>query len=892
MRKFALVASFSLMSVVLWAQNGLERILVERYYITDSIDSVYSHPPLPVGSVTYRIYADMLPGYKVQSIYGSPQHPLTMNTTTYFFNQSDYGSTIPTISANNTKKNTVMIDSWLTTGGACNGYCGVPKAEDNGVGTFVNNNNPQLLQNNAAQMGIPLTVQDGMLLSTVPGTITLGLDGIIDVFGDGSANGNTFYITNGAWSCLTGATGPIPASNKVLIAQITTNGVFHFELNIQIGTPSLGTENYVSSNPVTGELTIPSLTQTLYPVPYLPEIAITSPDNNASFLLGTQVPVEAQASDFDGTVSKVEFFADGVSIGVDTLAPYTAIYSAQSLGSHILIAQATDNDSQVTISGPVHISVIPPSSNVTFLVDMSRESISLNGIHIAGSFNNWNPSANAMTVGANNIYSVTVPLTRGQEYTYRFVNGNSNPGLEFVPAECGIPSGTGVYNRHIIVPVNDTTTDTVCFSMCSRCPVDIPVTFRVDMSNHTVSPNGVHLAGSFNNWNTSSTPMIPGANNIYSATVMLTPGTFHLYRFVNGNTISGYETVPSQCGSPSGNGGYDRYLLIPAEDTTLTAVCFGSCVQCGSTAQYVNVTFKVDMHHESVSANGVHIAGSFQGWQPGITSMLSTGDTVYYYTQSFQSGTSLQYKFVNGNSSNDYEIVPEACSVSGARTITVPAIDTTLSPICFASCDLCSGLSFVNVTFQVDMSLESVSPNGVHLAGSFQGWNPSTLLMTSNDSSYFITLQLLSGVTHEYRFVNGNAWNDAEIVPAECSRDGNRFFQTSSDTIIPLVCFMKCGRCDVGISDNPAGIIYSASPNPFSYAAILHYLLPVEGTLNVQVFNTLGQLEYETGFQKAIRGQNEIHIPGFRLSHGVCFCKISFQTSKETYFQTIKLLHL
>jgi len=209
----------------------------------------------------------MLPGYKVQSIYGSPQHTLLMNTTTYFFNQADYGTTIPTFSATNAKKNTVMLDSWLSTGGACNGYLGVPKTEDNGVGNFVNSNVPQLLQNNAAQAGIPLTTQDGMMAGTVPSTITIGIGSEINVFGDGTANGNSFTVTNGAWSCLAGASGPIPASNKVLIAQITTDGTFHFELNIQIGTPTGGTETYVASNPGTGELTIPSLTQTLYPVP-------------------------------------------------------------------------------------------------------------------------------------------------------------------------------------------------------------------------------------------------------------------------------------------------------------------------------------------------------------------------------------------------------------------------------------------------------------------------------------------------------------------------------------------------------------------------------------------------------------------------------------------------
>jgi hypothetical protein len=271
MKTLLLALCLSVLGLMANAQSGLESIYVERYYVSDANDATYGSPALPVGSVTYRIYADMQPGYKLQSVYGSPQHNLLMNTTGTEFYNCDFASSatgFPTVSTTNTKKNTMMVDSWLTTGGACNGYVGVPKTEDDGVGTFVNSNVPKLLQNNDAQAGIALTTQDGLLAGTVPTSSSIGLDAVIGVFGDGSANGNSFLVTNGAWSCLTGASGPFPAtSNRVLIAQITTDGIFHFELNIQIGTPTNGTEKYVSSNPAADEFTIPSLTQTLYPAP-------------------------------------------------------------------------------------------------------------------------------------------------------------------------------------------------------------------------------------------------------------------------------------------------------------------------------------------------------------------------------------------------------------------------------------------------------------------------------------------------------------------------------------------------------------------------------------------------------------------------------------------------
>lgn len=874
------------------AQNGLESIWVERYYVSDSVDSANSHPSLPVGSVTYRIYADMLPGYKVQTIFGIPAHPMTITTTTEFWNQEDYGSSIPTFSANNAKKNTVMIDSWLSTGGACNGWNGVPKTEDDGVNNFVNSNVPQLLQNNALQAGIPLTTQDGMLAGAVPTTGTLGIaQDMLDLFGDGSANGNTFLVPDGSWYCLMGAPGIIPANNKVLIAQITTDGILHFELNIQIGTPSGGTENYVYSNPTGVELTIPSLIQTFYPVPLPPAITITSPTQGATFATGTPIAIAADASDPDGNVTMVEFFIDGISIEIDSIAPYEAIYTGGSQANHVITAVATDNESQTTTSSPVTFTVTAQMQMVTFYVDMSNETISANGVHISGSFNNWNPSATPMVAGLDNIFSLALPLSEGQQYQYRFVNGNSNGGLESVPSTCGMPDGTGSFNRYFNLTGNDTILDTVCFASCIQCPADIPVTFRVDMSNESVSVNGVHIAGAFNGWSTTATPLVAGASNIYSTTLMLTPGSLQQYKFINGNNTSGYEIVPAECGSPSASGGFDRYLNVPESDTTLAAVCFSSCVECGSTAEYVNITFQVDMQETTPSANGVHIAGSFQGWQQGATVMSTTGDSIYSYTQSFLVGSEIQYRFLNGNTSNDYEVVPAACAVNGNRSLTIPAVDTVLSLVCFSSCDACPPVTYINVTFRVDMAEKTVSPDGVHLAGSFQNWNPSSIALSATGSVYSTTLQLPANSIHEYRFINGLTLMDAEVVPESCSQNNNRFFISDNDTVLPLVCFDKCGICDVGLNENIRNeVVFNFNPNPFDNEAKISFYLPESGFIRIQLFNILGEVVMTTAERNFPAGNNEIFIDGKTLTAGVYFCKLNYFSGSANFVKSVKVI--
>jgi hypothetical protein len=244
--------SMLLTSAFAFSQNGLENVLVEKYYISDANDEAGSIGILPVGSVTYRIFVDMLPGYNFQMAYGSQSHTLLMNTTTSFFNNEDRGGITPTFTKAQAKNNTVMLDSWLSAGAACVGNFGILKAEDNGVANVVNGDG--LLMNDDILAGIPLTTQDGLIAGT-PGSFgILGIDSAIAVFDAISQFGNSFSTTNGAWYCLNGASGPDTSVNRVLIAQITTEGQFSFELNVQIGTPSGDIEKYVAKNPLGTEI--------------------------------------------------------------------------------------------------------------------------------------------------------------------------------------------------------------------------------------------------------------------------------------------------------------------------------------------------------------------------------------------------------------------------------------------------------------------------------------------------------------------------------------------------------------------------------------------------------------------------------------------------------------
>jgi hypothetical protein len=88
-----------------------------------------------------------------------------------------------------------------------------------------------------------------------------------------------------------------------------------------------------------------------------PNVYITSPTNNTTFGGTTDVLITATASDWDGTVTNVQFYAGGALIGADSTSPYSMTWSNVPLGTYTLTARATDNLGGTKLSAPVVISV-------------------------------------------------------------------------------------------------------------------------------------------------------------------------------------------------------------------------------------------------------------------------------------------------------------------------------------------------------------------------------------------------------------------------------------------------------------------------------------------------------------------------------------------------------
>jgi len=94
-----------------------------------------------------------------------------------------------------------------------------------------------------------------------------------------------------------------------------------------------------------------------------PMVNITAPLDGAKLYFGRTVEIQADASDVDGSVVKVEFFADGNPIGEDNdgTDSWKTNWFVSELGSHIITAKATDDDGLTATSSAVTVeAVIPP----------------------------------------------------------------------------------------------------------------------------------------------------------------------------------------------------------------------------------------------------------------------------------------------------------------------------------------------------------------------------------------------------------------------------------------------------------------------------------------------------------------------------------------------------
>ena len=220
------------------------------------------------------------------------------------------------------------------------------------------------------------------------------------------------------------------------------------------------------------------------------------------------------------------------------------------------------------------------------------------------------------------------------------------------------------------------------------------IKFAVNMSNEIVNTTGIHVFGDFQeaagypfNWDPGSTEMVQELTdtNVYS--VVIDVPAFHIYeyRYINGDQSYEVEFVPEESRV---NGAFDdnRWMYV---DSTDDDTAFVGVVPYSANAPVgLNlVVFRVNMTMETVSNDSVHVAGTWQGWDPSKCVMVNFGDTVYKFHryQAYLPNGTYRFKYANGKTINDFEYVSGSCAVNDGREVVVTS-DMLLEPYNFGSC--------------------------------------------------------------------------------------------------------------------------------------------------------------------------------------------------------------
>ena len=439
--------------------------------------------------------------------------------------------------------------------------------------------------------------------------------------------------------------------------------------------------------------------------------------------------------------------------------------------------------------------------DLTFVVDASEIVIEPEGMFLAGTFNGWTDGV--MMDNGDGTWSATVPVVAGEVIEYKFKNGPAGWENGIIGSCTSQPDG----NRMLTAPSEAATLPTVCFLSCFSC-TQVGLTVTVDMSGEDIAPEGVFLAGVFNEW--TDGPMMDNGDGTYTATVGVDPNSEVEYKFKNGPDVW-EDGITGDCVNGFGN----RLVVVAEEDVVVEKVCFNACAGCEKM-----VTFTVDMSEVEVAAEGVFLAGAFNEFSD--MPMTDNGDGTWSATVTLSSGQAYEYKFKNGP--DVWEEITGACTsgFSGNREVTVGNADITLPTVCFSSC---VGCGLIGVSFNVDMSQERVDDAGVFVAGSFNEWT-DTPLSDAGNGIWTGIIGVMPNDTIEFKYKNGpDGWEGT--VEGECAADnGNRILIVDEmDATVMQTCFNSCDIC----MDEP-------DPDPIGATSLIieNSCLNEDGTLTIQ----------------------------------------------------------
>lgn len=233
-----------------------------------------------------------------------------------------------------------------------------------------------------------------------------------------------------------------------------------------------------------------------------PTVSLTSPAGGTSYTTQQYIPLAASASDSDGSIAKVEFFAGTQLIITQTSAPYSFSWVGPGApGTYSIKAKATDNGGASTTSTAVNITVTAAVSSAGITSPMNGQDIGQPLVDVSGSF------------GGD--YLTLISVFNGADTVLAVQTGRSTYTASKVP----------------LIPGANTLTATVLQTNGTTSTTSVTVNYPVLQAVVTSPTQGASYAAP--------------PNLVLQASAQTTPGTIQRIEYYrNGGTLIGSASTP------------------------------------------------------------------------------------------------------------------------------------------------------------------------------------------------------------------------------------------------------------------------------------------------------------------------------------------------------------
>lgn len=627
------------------------------------------------------------------------------------------------------------------------------------------------------------------------------------------------------------------------------------------------------------------------------------------------ITLEATASDAESTITQIEFFVNGNSVGTDNTAPYTTSWTPPGFGTYTLIATATNS--------------INEEASSTIVIEVQDGNLVQINVQVSSGSDDAEEDTND---GIVNLTSSDLEL----------VEDGSTPqevGIRF--ASVDVPSGVTITNAYVQFTVDNTDGDATSLHIYAEEHDNPPTFSNIDFNVSSRDKTAISVPWSPTAWNTSGvagsdqqTPNLRplmqsiinrsgwAANN---AIVLIFTGTgertAHSY---NGDAPNApvlhitYSLEPIDC-SPHTDADFDGFCSDvdcddnnPAIHPGAVEICDGLDNNCNEQTDENTCNYCIPVHDGSENeliTNVLvgNINNSSNGWTtatPGYSDYTHLSTTVepnanYDITviPNYSWNDSRLGIWADWNRNALFEANEEIASIGSEG----PWM-TQFSP----PANAVSGLTRLRIRLQYG---PNYTPDPCAHSGFFSGETEDYTLMVNNPLSLAaITLSAFREKDNSvtlYWQVQGET--SSTLYEIQRSSDGNDFdainkiegsfqtdytFQDKAARQWQQELFYRIKAIELdniqfspivsvtALSSNIDFPILNITPNPFEEALTIHVSMPSSKNISLDIFNPVGQHITSLINEELEEGQHFIHWEGknnngIKLPSGVYYIRLS-----------------